>query len=186
MKRRAVLLAILVLGLVVGAAQANVSSGTINAGRNGQGFADDFASAWNDSSEFICTSTSPFKVMAASGHCAGHWVTIEFDVNSGGTSNESHTFDYEIDCAGGWSDIHLSHSLGFDGGQAVNINGPTVVFTLGSDTVTPTTGSGGGPQVPALGRGGVVVVAGLLGIGILIMMRRRQPPGWSPPMITGS
>lgn len=167
-----VVLAGLALALGATAAWANTAGGTVNAGRDGQGFANDFASAWNDNSEFVCTSNSPFKVKAISGPCDWGFVTTAFDVNSGGSSNAAHTFVYEINCAG----TVLTHTVAWDGGMAENIDTTVKVFNLsGGDTITVTT-TRSSVRAPAYRPWTIAVLAGLLGLGILYTLRRRTLP----------
>lgn len=173
----------LMLGLAAAAAQAAQVSGSIASGRDGDNFAQDIGGYWNESSEFICSnqlsgSGVQLKVTARSGPCRGRFVTLTFDVNSGGTSTASHDFAYAISCTIG-PKLKLTHALGFDGGGLQNIDSTTKVFNLtgllqggGGDVVTVTTTEGTLP-VPGLTRGAALLLAAVLGLGLALLVRRQ-------------
>jgi hypothetical protein len=151
----------------------------MSAGRDGPGFGADLSSAWNDSSEFVCANTLTFRVDVATGPCAGRFVKVAFDINGGGTSNVSHSFSYEINCdTSGWRP-RLTHTLGFDGLTPQNIDNAKKVYNItglqqgGGDVVTVTT-TLGVPPLPGLHPGGVFALAVLIGLGLLLLIRRRR------------
>jgi len=176
---RRIVLAMLSLGFVLSTAHAATATGTIMSGSDNNGFALGFGSEWNDSSDFICSVTSPgvFRVTAKTGTCAGRTATIRFSVNSGGTSNNSHTFVYNVQC----TSTRITHDLGFDGGSQVPINSTFAVYDLSAalapegtgDQVVVQTTEGTVPK-PAFGAVGVVVIAALMGLGFWLALRRRQ------------
>ena len=163
-----VVLALAVTTLVVNAATI---MGTVGSGSNGNGYEQAFADSWNDSSEFSCTNNSPFTVTASNGPCAGQSVMIVYDVNTGGVSNNSHNFTYQVNCM----DNEVRHFVGFDGADLGSINKGTFVFNLsGGDTLTAETAAGAS-SVPTLSEWGMIaLVAVLLASGIFVILRRNR------------
>ena len=165
-----VVLAVLVLVATTLAVNATQSAGMVPALSDGEGFEAEFASAWNDSSEFTCTNSSPFTVTATTGPCAGQSVTSIYDVNQGGISTQQHTFIYSVTCTNANT---VTHSVAWDGGANTNIDNSGFRFTLGGDTVKLLTGPLG---VPTLGEWGMIAfVAILLTSGIFLILRRYRP-----------
>lgn len=187
-----VLLFTLLLGLAGGraAAQSQNVSGTVPAGKSGQGISDHIAaSGWNAGSDFACHSTSPLTIGALTGACSRRQVTLEFTVFGGPTvpvTSVAHPFGYHIACN---LSGHLTHSFGWDanaGSPALftNIDNGTFFFNLnngdqisiktteGEVALPPTTvvHSSGAPALSTWGA--IAAGLGMLALGVYRIVKR--------------
>lgn len=163
---------VLVFMFATAGAGATVISGTITAGSDGDGFEQALATNWNDTSEFSCTNASPFTVTTTMGPCTGQTVQVRFDVNGGGTSNNSHPFTYEVRCL----NTELTHSVGFDGNERGSINNGVYFFQPSGETAVLAFTAEFEQVVPTLGEWGLIALAlVVLTSGIVVVARRFRP-----------
>jgi len=172
MKLRGIAAIIGTLTLAVGPAYA--VSGTIDPGSTGDDIEEDIENGWDVPPWFCRRIPQTLVVYTLTGGCVGREATIVATVTSGsGTTNISHTFDYNVFCSGSNT---IQHTMQFDAGPVTPIDSGTFDFSLsGGDTVRLVTTEGLAPiDGPAMSRGALLAAAAAVSLGLLWLLRRRR------------
>jgi len=163
-----------VAGLVLAFGPILAGNGSISPGSDGSGVEDAIASTWN--TDWFC-SKKPQTLFAWQniGGCVGRQASLAATVTSGsGTTNASHTYDYQLACSEGT----IRQTIQFDGGAVTPINSGTFTFNLsGGDTIRLVTTEGPMPiSLPAMGRPALLAAAAVMALGLLWLLRNGVRP----------